>query len=559
MKTLKDHIALFKKFSKYLKPYRKYQLLLLLLLVTSSSAALVTPYALKIIIDKIFAHGHYKDLVQILLILVTVYILRIICTIFIDIIYTKISSGIIASIQADMTKNIMHKPIGFFRATKSGDILYTLQSDVSNIQTSFLSNFVSNLIDILTVIGITIMLFVLNVNLTIISLLLIPLIICTLRFFTPILQEKFRKIQHANEQLNNYFIEIVKNNRMIKSYNTYVFELTKLKSIHQGIATANVKSAIASVSNSSTLTFLVATAPLLILAYGGKSVFSGQMTVGAMIAYIQYLNRLYSPMVNITNAYNGFSKAIVSMKRVEDYIQEVPPPSSTTIDRPCERISFNNVSLKINNTNILRNISLLFEKGKIYGLIGPSGSGKSSIINLLCAFYSPTEGTISVDGNTNFSWHNNLGLVERENQLFHNSILENVRYGATEDNSAMALECAQLSKVIGKLPEGVHTIITDSGGILSDGQKQRIGIARAMARKNDLIIIDESTASIESVLERKILQALRERYRDTIIIIVTHRMESMMLMDYIYEIEDGTIKAAGKPESFDFTKIPITA
>ncbi|MCW3464496.1 ABC transporter ATP-binding protein [Chitinophaga nivalis] len=564
----KEYMALFRKFNKYLKPYHRHQLLLLLLLITSSAGALVTPYALKIIIDGVFQKGQYSDLVQILFMLVGVYILRIACTIFIEIIYTKVSSGIIASIQQDMVKCIMHKPIDFFRTTQSGDILYTLQSDVNNIQTSFLSNLVSYLIDLLTVIGITIMLLVLNVNLTVISLLLVPLIVFTLRAFTPLLQERFKKIQLENERLSNFFIEKIRNNRLIKSYNTYTHELNKLRSIHSSIVSANVRSAIISASNSSTLTFLVAIGPIFILAYGGKNVFSGTMTIGALIAYIQYLNKLYSPMVNITNGYNGFSKAIVSMKRVEAYIEAIPDattPPLTTQDPACENICFEQVSLHINGTAILDNISLQFEKGKIYGLIGPSGSGKSTIINLLCGFMQPTSGKVSIDNEKSIhqlpGWHNRLGLVERENQLFHDSILENVRYGGvanSEEKAAMAIASAQLSGVIDKLPEGWHTMVTDTGGTLSDGQKQRIAIARAMARDNQLIIMDEATASIESLLEKKILEALREQYKDSIIIIVTHRMESMQLMDYIYEIEEGTVKYAGQPASFNFKKMTVT-
>lgn len=288
--------------------------------------------------------------------------------------------------------------------------------------------------------------------------------------------------------------------------------------------------------------------------------FNGTLTVGGLVAFIQYLNRIYAPAISLANSLNSFNKAMVSMERVEKFISPTTITKEIAINHSVPnfyQISFKNVSVSINEQSILKNINLKFEKGKIIGIIGASGSGKSTIVNLLCGFLHPTEGDILLDDHVSIytveNWSDALGLIEKDYQLFHATIRENIKYGSSHSSDERlidAIEHAQFLPVLKKLSHGLETIINDSGATLSDGQKQRISIARALFKKADVIIIDEATSSLDLKLEKEIIHNLRSSYTNSVIIFITHRPNSLKLCDYVYSICNGSVVNEGFSEVF---------
>ncbi|MVT12003.1 ABC transporter ATP-binding protein [Chitinophaga tropicalis] len=558
METQQINTSYIKRFIRYLRPHIGGEVLLLLMMLIASAGSLATPYILKIIIDDIFPKGNYSQLITILFILVVIYLIRIICSIFTDLLYAKISQRVIAAIRADVLNTILTRPILFFREVKPGDLLFTVMNDVQNIQvavSSFVLTFTS---DLLTVIGIMIMLAILNLKLTAISLLILPAVIFSIRKFTPHLQSNFKSIQELQERLNNFVLEKIKNIRVVRSYNATKFEQDNLSELQQQDIRTNTRNAVLSSLNTNITVFLVAIGPVIVLMYGGKAVFQGALTIGSLIAFIQYLNRLYAPSMNIMNSYNRFAKALVSMERVSKYLPGNFPEKSGTLRTPdFQSITFKNVSFSINDSQILHEINLRFEKGNIYGIIGPSGSGKSTIASLLCDFIRPATGEILLDGEVPVSylsdWQDSLGLIEKENQLFSISILENIRYGSFEASDPEVLKAAAdagLMEFVENLPDGFDTSINESATSLSDGQKQRISIARAFLKKANVIIFDEATASLDIKLEQQIISSLRKNHRDAIVIIITHRLQSLRHVDYVYNIENGSVVYEGVPDAF---------
>lgn len=558
METRQLSASYVKRFIRYLRPHIGGELLLLLMMLIASAGSLATPYILKIIIDDIFPKGNYSQLITILFVLVVIYVVRIICSIFTDLLYARISQRVIAAIRADVLNTILARPIMFFREVKPGDLLFTIMNDVQNIQlavSSFVLTFTS---DLLTVIGIIIMLAILNLKLTAISLLILPAVIFSIRKFTPHLQSNFRNIQELQELLNNFVLEKIKNIRVVRSYNATKFEQDNLSKLQQQDISANTRNAVLSSLNTNITVFLVAIGPVIVLMYGGKAVFEGALTIGSLIAFIQYLNRLYAPSMNIMNSYNKFAKALVSMERVSKYLQDDPAEKTGTVRTPdFQSISFRDVSFSINDSQILHDINLRFEKGNIYGIIGPSGSGKSTISSLLCDFIRPTAGEIVLDDEVPVSylsdWQNSLGLIEKENQLFSIPISENIRYGSFDASDPEVLKAAAdagLMEFVTNLPDGLDTSINESATSLSDGQKQRISIARAFLKKAKVIIFDEATASLDTKLEHQIISSLRRNHRNAIIIIITHRLQSLRHVDYVYNIENGYVVQEGTPDAF---------
>ena len=558
MKTQQLNASYVKRFIRYLRPHIGGEVLLLLMMLVASAGSLATPYILKIIIDDIFPKGNYSQLITVLFILVIIYLVRIICSIFTDLLYARISQRVIAAIRADVLNTILARPISFFREVKPGDLLFTIMNDVQNIQvavSSFVLTFIS---DLLTVIGIMIMLAILNLKLTAISLLILPAVIISIRKFTPHLQSNFRNIQELQELLNNFVLEKIKNIRVVRSYNATKIEQDNLSKLQEEDIKANTTNAVLSSLNTNVTVFLVAIGPVIVLMYGGRAVFEGALTIGSLIAFIQYLNRLYSPSMNIVNSYNKFAKALVSMERVSKYLPDDVPETSGAITTPdFQHITFRNVSFTIDDSSILQEVNLRFETGNIYGVIGPSGSGKSTISSLLCDFIQPTTGEILLDEEVPVAslsdWQHSLGLIEKENQLFSIPIRENIRYGSFDASDADVLEAAAaagLTEVIGNLPEGFNTSINGSATFLSDGQKQRISIARAFLKKPKVIIFDEATASLDIKLEEEIIESLRKHHNDAVVIIITHRLQSLRHVDYVYNIENGFVVKQGAPDAF---------
>jgi ABC-type bacteriocin/lantibiotic exporter with double-glycine peptidase domain len=236
------------------------------------------------------------------------------------------------------------------------------------------------------------------------------------------------------------------------------------------------------------------------------------------------------------------------MERLDKYLPKRSPDRDVCKARlpSVENICFKNVSVSIGQQVILDRISATFEKGKIYGIVGPSGSGKTSIVNLLCGLIQPTSGNIFVNNSMPLheieNWSDFLSLVEKENQLFNGSIEDNIKYGnftAAPEQIGQAGHLAMFRGVMEQLPNGLKTIITESGGFLSDGQKQRISIARGLLKKNSTIIFDEATAAIDTVTETAILKNIRSMLPSCITIIITHRSNCFPFFDTIYHLDNG--------------------
>ncbi|KQT24424.1 hypothetical protein ASG22_10475 [Chryseobacterium sp. Leaf405] len=541
---------LLKRFSKYIYPYIKEEIILFALMICSSAGSLVTPYMLKIIIDDVFPSGNFHDLIMLLVLLVGIYIVQIICSLISDVMSTTVSKKISSDIREEAFANILNKNISFFKDSKVGELVFTLMNDVDNIQQTISSLLIRSVKNVIVLIGVLIMLFILDYKLALMSLLFIPAIIFVIRAFTPYVKKNFTIIQKMESNLNNYLVEKIKNIRVIKSYKTINLEEKNLNNLHNDLVSKHSKGTFISSLNGSVSSLLMSLAPILVLSYGGYQVFQHTMSVGVLIAFIQYLNRLFTPTLEIVNSYNQFSKSVVSMNRVAEYFNEEEKDEIRENNNQrfeIEQIRLENISLYHGSSIILKKINLNFDQGKTYILSGGSGSGKSSIINLLCGFTDPTEGELIINNQNikeNEYWKNEYCLIEKDNQLFHDTLKRNITYGTHKSQFEIEdiLKYAHLEEVVKKLENGSDTIISYSGGTLSDGQKQRVSIARAINRSPSVFIFDESTASLDAKLETEIINNIRQIFPKSIIIIVSHRSETFALANHIYTLNRGTVE-----------------
>lgn len=539
---------LLQRFSRYVYPYLKEEITLFILMILSSICSLATPYILKVIIDDVFPTGTFYDLLKILLFIVAISILQIVFSLISDIMSTKISKKISSDIREDAFESILKKDAEFFKKHKTGEIAFILTNDVDNIQQSISSLLIKSIKNIFILGGVTTMLLILDFRLAVLSLLFIPPIVITIKKITPFIKKNFVEIQAQEGDLNNFLIERIRNIRVIKMYGTLLIEKSHIKSKHSDLIQKYSTGTIFNGISTYISTLIMSLSPVLILAYGGYKVFENSMSLGVLIAFIQYANRLFIPTIEIVNTSSLFTKAFVSMKRVADLSNchhSKVIENEELEERKISRINFKNISFISNGMQILKEINLTFDQGNTYILSGKSGSGKSTLINLLCGFIEPSKGEIIFNNHSNnFNfWKNELCLIEKENQLFNNTISENIQYGTNNTfkvNDILRYAC--LEDVIKKLDFGIETLISNDTSSLSDGQKQRISIARAINKSPSVFIFDESTASLDSSLEVQIINNIRNLFPKSIIIIISHREETLTLADHIYTINNGVLE-----------------
>lgn len=546
---------MFAYFLSFMKAHIKLQVVLLILMVISSVCSLASPYVLKIIIDDIFPNKTYSYLVNTLCILVLIYVLRIGINILTDIAYTKISKDIISDIRVDVFSKILKKNLNFFRDNKSGEIVFLLTNDIGNIQNMMSSLLLGFLNNLFTVLSVLFMLFALNVKLTWVSLTIIPLIIICLKVFIPYVRKTFEEIQVEESKIYDYLMNCINNARVILSYGTADYENLRATKMHQKLIKVSVRASLYNAFSKNTTTFFIAIGPVIVLLVGGKMVFQSELTIGSLIAFTQYLNKIYNPVISLSNSYNDFAKARVSMERIykhinnenSDHIETNNYDTNKSDLTSINKVEFKDVYFCYGEKIILENLNLTFEKGKVYGIIGESGSGKSSLINLLCKLEKPSSGNILCDEISIeyvCNWTQHIALIERENQLFNDTIENNISYGSPELKPFFleeAISDAELITVINEKKDGLKTNISNYTTVISDGQKQRVSIARALLKNPSIIIFDEATSALDIKLEKKIIETLKRKYLNSIIIIVTHRLNLLKDLDAVYKVKNRTI------------------
>lgn len=562
---MKDVKIIF-RFLSYLKPYWVKEILLFILMALGSVAGLASPYVLKLIIDKAFPTRDFEYLVKILVALFAINIARIVITFISDYLYALVSNHIMCDMRITLFSHLIRLPMNFFDQNKTGDILHRINNEINAIQgivTGSVLRFVNNS---LTIIGIAVALILLDYKLFLIAMLAIPFIFINTVYLQPKIQRVIKLSREKDSEVLSFFIERFENIKLIKTYLTYNFEQTKLHALIKSLINLNVRNVVLTSTTQNISTFLISFSPLLILYWGGKQIMVSAMTIGSLVAFMQYMNRLYNPMRDLMSLYYDFVRASVSMKRVFEFLKTptedtgIPLTNSFHIR---QKIVFDGVSYSFDGHNkVLDNLNLEFELGKKYALVGQSGCGKSTLINLLCRFYETKEDVISIDGQ-NIKQINldtlrgRIDLISQESMLFNDSIRENIGYGSINPSDIKIKEAAMASGIYGhvvSLNEGFNSMVGDKGTKLSGGQKQRIAIARAILKDADVIILDEATSGLDSESEKKVFDELVEVYKGKAMIFISHRLSTVRNVDEIICIHEGKIVEKGNFEELILKK-----
>ena len=551
----------FYHFLKFLKPYWIYQSIVFVLMIIGTISSLAFPYIMKIIIDDVFPNKDYELLIFILLLLLGITVGNIIIGFCSDYLFAWINNRMMLDIRSHIFDHLIQLPLSFYDRNKSGDVVYRMSNEVDRIQSFITSSALSLVHSLLTLVGLTVALCWLNWQLFLCSIIVIPFLVLNILYFQPKIKDITERGQKKGSEVMSYLIERFESVQLIQIYNAYHYENNRLLSHLNRLMDISMKNVTYSGAMRSISRFLTSLTPAIILGWGGHKVMLGVLSLGALVAFLQYLSRLFEPFRNLNQLYVELIRVSVSMRRVFEFLEiDVQKTADSSAASPFsfqKEIAFTNLNFGYNGQPVLQDFSLRLEKGKKYALVGSTGCGKSSLVNLLCRFYKSDTGVITIDHTPLthiklYDLRDHIGLVTQENQVFHDTIWDNIRYSkpeSTPEEINRAIRIAGLNGFIEKAKDGALTLIGDRGNTLSAGQRQRIAIARAILKDSDILILDEATSALDSESEGEIIANLQDLYVDKTMIVISHRLSTIQQVDEVICLDGGRVVERGTHEA----------
>ena len=465
-------------------------------------------------------------------------------------------------LQYDMLRSLIRADTQFIDKKHSGKFISNLIYDVSHI-TNLLSIAILNLFkDSLTLIGLLVVMFVQNWKLSLISIIMIPLASVAARTLGKRMGKVVTQAQEKSGFLTSYLVELFKNHKLIKIFQKEKFETSRADHHLDQLKDKSKKISTVLVRMSPIMEILTGIMIAILIYYSGKLIMKNELQVNNFFSFLAAMMLAYQPVRSLSTlnmvVNQGYSAAtrILPIVDTENIIKDETNATDLNISKG--NIEIKNVYFKydVNENNVLENITLNFEGGKMTALVGHSGSGKSTILNLIPRFYQPDDGDLLIDNQSIYeakisSLRENISLVSQETTLFDNTIKNNIKYANENVTDEEIFKVAKLSNAhdfIEKLPNKYETIIGENGVRLSGGEKQRISIARAMIKKSQIILLDEATSSLDSETEKKIQDALKILTENKTTIVIAHRLSTILNSNNIYLIDSGKVIDSGKHE-----------
>lgn len=516
---------------------------------TAGTAQLIKP-----VLDDVFINKDMDMLTLMPFLLIGVFTLKGVGG-YIQTYYTSfIGQDVVRKLRDKLVSHITYLDMEFFKTMHTGEILSRVTNDITRIQTVVAKIIPDLMRESLTILALTGYVIYASPKLAFYFLIIMPLAIFPLAKLSKKMRKYSKLSQESTAEMTTRLGEILSNIEVIKSNSTQNYEQKRFAKENQNVFKFIMKQIKTNALTSPIMEILGSVAIGLVIYIGGKEVIDEHMTVGSFFAFAAALMMLYTPIKRISKLYNAAQDAITANIRMHELLNTKPNIISgkENLTDSIESISFENVSLSYADTPALKDINLEATKGQSIALVGDSGAGKSSLVNLLVRFYDPSSGIININ-NTNYkdftltSLHQKIAYVTQRIYIFNDSIAANVAYGGKVDESRVteALNKAYAMEFIDKLEDGIHTLLSESGDNLSGGQRQRIALARALYKNPDILILDEATSALDNKSEALIQQALHELKEEMITFTVAHRLSTIEDADTILVFEDGKIICRG--------------
>ncbi len=565
----KDTKLFFKRFLPYFKDYKIQFIYSIIGMFFAAIGASATAYMIKPILDKIFIEKNETLLYIIPFGLVIIFTIKAIGK-FIQMYYTSyIGQDIVKRLREKVLEKLLEFEIDFFYKKRSGELISRTINDIERVR-SVVASIIPNILrESVTIVALLLYVIYLNPTMAFISLIFLPLTFYPLSILAKKMKQVSTSTQEKLSDLTARLSEIFNNIEMIQAYRSQKYELQRFKDDNQKIFELNMKAIKINQLTSPLMESAGSLAAALIILFGGMQVIEDKMSVGSFFSFLTALFMLYTPIKTISSLFNQLQDAIAAGNRIYEILNRKTKISSgeKECNQKIKSVEFKNVSLDYDGKIALQNINFKAQIGKKIALVGESGGGKSSIINLLLRFYDTSKGQVLLNNHdikdfTLDSIRSKIAIVTQRVYIMNDTIAKNVAYGLEIDKNKVidALKKANIYNFVKKLPQGIDTPINEFGTNLSGGQRQRISIARAIYKEPDLFIFDEATSALDNESEKAIISTIDKLSKEKIVIIIAHRLSSIENVDKIILLKSGKIICRGNKKKLfetckDFQKL----
>jgi ATP-binding cassette subfamily B protein len=532
--------------------------LVTLLVAVGSGLNLLGPYLMGQAIDVFIAQNDLPGLGQLVLLMIAVYLAASGVTYFYAYLMAAVAQRIVRDLRADLFEQLQSLPLRYFDSHTHGELMSRLTNDIENIS-NVLNESVTQLISsVLSILGVGIVMFIINVQLAIVSLVILPIMAVISRWVAKRTRIGFRRQQEQLGAINGMIEETVTGQRVVKAYGQEAALISQFDVLNAKLRTASTRAQIFAGIMGPLTNFVNNVGFAIVAGAGGWMAVRGTASVGTIAAFVSYSRQFTMPLNQIANLYNTIQSALAGAERVFEVIDETSEIVDYAEALPLEpiegRVVFDKVSFGYeNDVPVLKKISLHAKRGDTIALVGPTGAGKTTIVNLLTRFYDIDEGKITIDGKDirqvrKDELRRSLGIVLQDTFLFADTVMENIRYGRLKANDEEVIAAARLANAdqfIHRLPHGYQTPLSERGSNLSQGQRQLLAIARAILANPSVLILDEATSSVDTRTEKNIQEAMLRLMRGRTSFVIAHRLSTIREADAILVINHGEIIERG--------------
>ena len=554
----KDPRGALERLLGYLGAQRKLLALVLILTVAGTLLSLAGPIIMGVAIDQYIIPGNLGGLLGVSLILAGIYLLGSALDVVANWIMATVSQRSLKDLRRDLFEHTQTLSLSYFDRTSAGDIMSRLTNDVDAIGALLAQNVTDLVRSLLTLVGIVVVMFILNPWLAAASLLVFPFMIGLVALVGRRTRIRFRSLQTKMGVLNGVMQETITGQRIVIGFNQQPSAVKNFRKVNQEVKVLGIKAEIYALFVPPMMSILSNANIAILAGVGSWMALQGLATVGIISVFISYSRKFADPLRQFANLYNSIQSALAGAERIFEVLDTPPEtqdkPGAVPVKTFEGKVAFKEVDFGyVPGVPVLKDVSLEARPGQTIALVGPTGAGKTTIVNVLTRFYDVQDGSISIDGYDiteirKDDLRRQLGIVLQDVFLFSGTVMDNIRYGrldASDEECVQAAKLANADGFIRRLPKGYGTMVSERGSNLSQGQRQLLSIARAILANPSILVLDEATSSVDTRTEKQIQEALLQLMKGRTSFVIAHRLSTIRNADLVLVINDGEIIERG--------------